>query len=264
MKKRIMSALFLIFIAIPIIIAGEKTFALSIGIIGVFALKEIIDLKRAHGKIPSTMTLIFILSLLCIIYLTPFDKELGRISYALLSILFFVYFLPTLFYSSKNIYKTKDAYYFFGVTLFLGLACHSIIMVRIQGLFDFLYMALIPILTDTFALFFGMFCGKHKLAPVISPKKTWEGSIFGGLLATIICSIFYFFLVRGMNVICLFFMTFALSIIGQLGDLFFSKMKRENRIKDFSNLIPGHGGILDRFDSMIFVALAFVFLGFYL
>ena len=109
LKKRIMSALFLIFIAIPIIIAGEKTFALSIGIIGVFALKEIIDLKRAHGKIPSTMTLIFILSLLCIIYLTPFDKELGRISYALLSILFFVYFIRSI---ADSNFSDKSHYHF--------------------------------------------------------------------------------------------------------------------------------------------------------
>lgn len=263
MKERVFSALFLIAVAIPIIIVGDKTFALSIGLLGILALKEIIDLKKGHGKIPPLMTLVFILSFLFIIYLSPFDMFLSGINYRLICGLSLLYFIPTLFYSPKKIYTTRDAYYFLGVTIFLGLACHSIIMIRIKGLFEFLYIALVPILTDTFALLCGMFFGKHKLAPVISPKKTWEGSIFGGLLATIICSIFYFFFVQEMNIFLLFLLTFGLSVIGQLGDLFFSKMKREDKIKDFSNLIPGHGGILDRFDSMIFVALAFLLLGFF-
>lgn len=265
MKERIISALFLILIAIPIIIAGDKTFAITIGLLGIFALKEIIDLKKGHGKIPTGMAFLFFVAFLCIVYLSPFEfHNLGGLSFPLLSILMLIYFVPTLFYSPQKIYTTRDAYYFLGVTLFLGLACHSIIMIRMEGLFDFLYVALVPILTDTFALFGGMMFGRHKLAPVISPKKTWEGSIFGGILATIICSIFYFFLIRSMNIFGLIFMTSLLSIAGQLGDLFFSKMKREDKIKDFSNLIPGHGGILDRFDSMIFSSLVFLLIQFYL
>ena len=106
--------------------------------------------------------------------------------------------------------------------------------------------------------FGGTFFGKHKLAPLISPKKTWEGSILGTILATILGSIYYFLVIRTGNIFSIILLTLLLSIMGQLGDLFFSKLKRENGIKDFSDLIPGHGGILDRFDSMIFATLVYL------
>ena len=100
-------------------------------------------------------------------------------------------------------------------------------------------------MTDTFALFTGMFIGKNKLAPSISPKKTIEGFIGGALMGTFIATSFYVTVINQ-------------SMPLQLGDLVFSFVKREYGKKDFSNLIPGHGGILDRFDSLIFVVLAFI------
>ena len=105
---------------------------------------------------------------------------------------------------------------------------------------------------DTFAYFFGKIFGKHKLFPSISPKKTLEGLI-GGLLGTAVCSVVFgyflkiytkeFWIVSGLLVM----------IFGTLGDLVASALKRYVGIKDFGTLIPGHGGFLDRFDSLIFV-----------
>jgi len=114
-------------------------------------------------------------------------------------------------------------------------------------------------MTDTFAMLIGCLIGKHKLIPDVSPKKSVEGSIAGSLVATIIASIYYYNVVTsGINLIVLIVMTLILSVLGQLGDLFFSKIKRENEIKDFSNLMPGHGGILDRFDSMTFIVFGYI------
>lgn len=104
-----------------------------------------------------------------------------------------------------------------------------------------------------------MFFGKHKLAPQLSPKKTVEGAI-GGAVAAPVCAmlyglIFQFFvpgIIPSYPVLALY--GFLGSIISQLGDLSFSFIKREFGIKDYSNLLPGHGGILDRFDSVIFCA----------
>ena len=106
-------------------------------------------------------------------------------------------------------------------------------------------------------MFMGMAFGRHKLIPKVSPKKTVEGSILGSIIGTVVACTFYHFLVSPIT-IGVVLVTLALSIIGQIGDLMFSKIKRENDIKDFSNLIPGHGGILDRLDSTIAIMLGFL------
>ena len=115
-------------------------------------------------------------------------------------------------------------------------------------------------MTDTFAFFVGSMIGRHPLAPTISPKKTVEGAIGGLLMGTIIPTIFYYYFIKTSPIWLLLLISFILSFVSMLGDLVFSKIKRENEIKDFSNLIPGHGGILDRFDSIIFVILAYILL----
>ena len=113
--------------------------------------------------------------------------------------------------------------------------------------------------TDIFAMLGGKFFGKHKLCPKLSPKKTWEGSIIGLAGGVIISLIFYIIFIGSIN-ITVVMTSIILSIVGQMGDLVMSKVKREHDIKDFSNLIPGHGGILDRLDSVIFVFLTYMFL----
>ncbi len=93
---------------------------------------------------------------------------------------------------------------------------------------------------------------------VISPKKTWEGFVGGTILGTFIAVMFYKTVINPEVILSnLILITLFLSIIGQLGDLFFSAIKRHYNKKDFSNIMPGHGGILDRLDSIIFVMLAF-------
>ena len=115
----------------------------------------------------------------------------------------------------------------------------------------------ITMLTDTFAYLIGCLIGKHKMCPKISPKKSWEGAIAGLIGGTAIATIIYSNLV-GTFSLKIIIMTIILSIGGQIGDLFFSKIKRENDIKDFSNIMPGHGGILDRFDSMTFIVFGYL------
>ncbi len=111
----------------------------------------------------------------------------------------------------------------------------------------------------------GRAIGRHKLAPVISPKKTWEGAI-AGLLATAAGVVIYVQLTRPLvpwTMVLWEALAFgaAISVAGQLGDLFESRFKRDCDVKDSSNLLPGHGGALDRVDSLLFVfpvAYAFI------
>ena len=120
---------------------------------------------------------------------------------------------------------------------------------------------LITILTDTFAYIGGRLFGRHKLIERISPNKTIEGSIIGSLIGTIVPTIFYIYMISpGSNIIKIVLITLVLSIVGQFGDLVFSSIKRHYKIKDFSNIMPGHGGVLDRLDSIIFVLIGYVIL----
>lgn len=137
------------------------------------------------------------------------------------------------------------------------------------------WLALIIILTDTFAFIGGVTYGKHKLAPNVSPNKTWEGAITGTVMAAgiaIAYAVLMFLFANEKNWVFNFFsndndqnvmryviyvlLAFVLSILSQLGDLSFSWIKRRYNIKDFSNLLPGHGGVLDRLDSFSLVFFA--------
>ena len=118
--------------------------------------------------------------------------------------------------------------------------------------------------TDSLAYFTGVFFGKHKLCPEISPKKTIEGAV-GGLLGTavVFVAMGYFynaFSNADFNLIKLFIAGLITAAISQTGDLAASVIKREYKIKDYGNLLPGHGGILDRCDSLIFVAPVIYFI----
>jgi len=107
--------------------------------------------------------------------------------------------------------------------------------------------------TDTMAYFTGYAIGKHKLCPKISPKKTIEGSIGGILGSVILCALFGYFFIPRLLIHCVIIGILG-GVISQFGDLTASIFKRKMNIKDYGNLIPGHGGILDRIDSVLFTA----------
>ncbi len=120
---------------------------------------------------------------------------------------------------------------------------------------------LISWMTDTGAYFVGRICGKHKLAPVISPKKTVEGAVGGFLFCLAAVSGIAYLLTGPLDILAfdvnwvyLLIITAAGSVISMIGDLSFSVIKRAFNIKDFGNIMPGHGGVLDRFDSTLFVS----------
>ena len=113
-------------------------------------------------------------------------------------------------------------------------------------------------LTDTCAFFAGKLCGRHKLCPNISPKKTVEGAI-GGVLGTTILFLAYGYALQQLAGITVHYLHLGVlavcaGIVSEIGDLTASMIKRELKLKDFGNVMPGHGGILDRFDSLLFVA----------
>lgn len=174
--------------------------------------------------------------------------------------LFLSFLFPVIFYHDDNIYSISDAFYLIGGLFFLGSSFHLFLMIRSISLKLLIYLFLIAIMTDTYAYFTGMLIGKHKLSETISPKKTIEGFFGGTFFGTLIPAYFYYIVINpNVSVFQILFVTLFLSCVGQFGDLFFSAIKRYYGKKDFSNLMPGHGGILDRFDSIIFIVLGFLF-----
>ena len=132
-----------------------------------------------------------------------------------------------------------------------------------HGMFLILFMLFSAWATDTFAYFAGSFLGKHKLCPKISPKKTVEGAI-GGVLGCVVFNVVLYTIYENFvfddpvhNYFPIIVGSIVTSIIGMCGDLTASIIKRNYGVKDFGNLIPGHGGIMDRFDSVIFITAAF-------
>ncbi len=131
--------------------------------------------------------------------------------------------------------------------------------IKTDGIFLILFAFFCCWLSDTFAYFVGRKFGKRKLAPVISPKKTIEGAI-GGIICTAVLNTVLFFVFRynfalseKISLVTVIISSVFLSVISIFGDLAASTIKRHHGIKDFGNLLPGHGGVMDRFDSSCFV-----------
>ena len=134
--------------------------------------------------------------------------------------------------------------------------------IRIREMPDWRYYILLPFvvawLSDAFALFAGMAFGKHKLAPLVSPHKTVEGAL-GGLAGgmagmAVFCAVFRAMTHAALSYSLCIALGLLGAVLGELGDLSFSAVKRQYGIKDYGRLLPGHGGVLDRFDSVIFAA----------
>ena len=257
MKTRIISAVIALIIVVPLILLGKIYFTLGLSLIAALGYKEILDLSKSHGKIPPVMS---IMGLICMLSLIIYNNDISvydGFSYQIIAMITLFLIIPTIFYDDS--YNTKDAIYLLGATIFLGLAFNAFNTIRLRGLNTFIFLLAIPMINDIFAYLIGSKFGKNKMCVKISPNKTWEGSIGGLICGSLVGAIIYklFF---GKITIKIIIITIILSIIGQIGDLVMSKIKRENEIKDFSNIMPGHGGILDRLDSSIFVFIAYMFL----
>lgn len=260
MKVRIISAIILLLVFVPLLVIGGVPFALLMLLISLVGLHEIFKVRRKNGEIPFIMEL-FAYLLVGFLTLNNYSSSnlVFEIDYRLVAFMIFAFLLPIIFINDDKQYSIDDALFLVGATLFIGISMNLFILIRNFSLLYIIYIFIVSCITDTFALITGKFIGRHKFAPKISPKKTWEG-FFGGALWGTICGTVFFSTVisSGLSISLIAFITLCLSVIGQLGDLVFSAIKRHYGAKDFSNLIPGHGGILDRLDSVVFVVLGFL------
>ncbi|NLA32587.1 MAG: phosphatidate cytidylyltransferase [Mollicutes bacterium] len=260
MKKRTLSALIIFLVIIPFLLIGGKVYAVGVGLISLLAFRELMTLKYSNeNKLSNSILAINLVAFILLVY-SNYDGNnlfLG-LNYQFLGILILLTLIPVVIFHKEK-YTLNRALRSLGLIFLVGLGFNMLITVFNYDRRIFYFLISIGVFTDLFAYISGMLIGKHKLIPELSPKKTWEGAIFGTILGTT-SAIFLYINLIGTNQMMFRFVliTVFLSIVGQLGDLFFSAVKREYKIKDFSNLIPGHGGILDRLDSVIFIMIGYL------
>ena len=260
MKIRIISAIIMCLIVIPIIFIGGLPFKILGVILSIASMYEILKARESKSSIPIVIRVLSYILVSVFVFLgTSVYSANYELIYKILIAIFLLYFIPVVLIDDTEKYSVTDALYVLGCTIFLGVAYNSFILISNNSVNYLIYLLLITVTTDSFAYFTGYFIGKNKMCEKISPKKTWEGAIGGSVVGTVIPVLFYLYLIdSSINIYLLIGITLFFSIIGQVGDLFFSSVKRHYKIKDFSNLIPGHGGVLDRLDSIIFVIMTFI------
>lgn len=260
MKKRTISALIIIAVIIPFLLIGGRVYAVAIGILSLAAFKEIISLKESsEKKLSNLLVAINLLAFLLMVF-SNYDGNnlLSGLGYNHLAYVLLLTTFPVVIFNKEK-YTINRALRNTGLIVLIGLSFNMLITVFNYNQMIFYYLISIAVFTDIFAYFSGMLIGKHKIAPELSPKKTWEGAFFGTFLGTVSALFVYINLVGTSDkILVLILVTTFLSIVGQIGDFFFSAIKREYKIKDFSNLIPGHGGVLDRLDSLLFIMIGYL------
>ena len=260
LKVRIISAVVALIIVIPLLIYGKIPFYIGVGVIGIIGFNEMLTLINKEKEIPKLVKYISMICFVLFILYAVNESEFV-IDFKLVIISTLLMLLPLIFYGDNKKYNSSDAFQLLGVTLFLGISFHYLLVLRNISIHTLFYLMFITIMTDTFAHFFGVNVGKNKLCPSISPNKTVEGMLGGTLFGTFIGMVYYLtFINQSANVLLVIFTTLFLSLMAQFGDLVFSMIKRKYDVKDYGNIMPGHGGVLDRLDSLIFTILAYVLL----
>ncbi len=225
---------------------------------GIAAYEMLFGTKTVDNKVAVTAAIIYSAAM-------QFAYE-GFFSVSLITYIY-VLVVAIIALSKHKSFGVKQITMSISMPIVLSFAFHSLVtLINSSDGFGILYFILLfnfSSVSDIFAYFVGSAIGKHKMAPVISPKKSYEGLI-GGILGSFIGIVIIYFVFGAicenntLNLVYLLAATPVFCIIGVMGDLFTSAIKRECGIKDYGKLIPGHGGVLDRLDSILLVAPALV------
>jgi phosphatidate cytidylyltransferase len=250
MKQRILTAIIAAAVFLPIVMYGGLPFLLLTYLLATVGLYELLKMKKIKlFSIPGLISLALLWILLLPDQTFLLDLNYTKVELAFLTVLLFL----TYTVATKNRFTFEDVAFSILGTIYVGLGFYYFIETRNAGITYIFYSLFMIWATDSGAYFIGKAMGKKKLWPEISPNKTVEGSIGGVICALIVAILFSFFTDIDASLLQLLVMTIVLSIFGQIGDLVESALKRHYNVKDSGNILPGHGGILDRFDSLLFV-----------
>lgn len=253
MKQRIITGIIAAAIFLPIVIIGGYPIILLAYLLASVALYELLKMRNLKlFSVPGILSLLVLW-----IFLLPNQNEdlLTNLGYSKIEIaLFAILLFLTYTVATKNKFTFDDVAFSIMAIIYIGMGFYYFVETRELGGIVYIFYALFIIwATDSGAYFIGRAFGKRKLWPDISPNKTIEG-FFGGIFcAVVVAVLFILFSDIDVTLIQLVLVTIFLSIFGQVGDLVESALKRHYGVKDSGHILPGHGGILDRFDSLLFV-----------
>ncbi len=245
MFQRITTAILIIALVIPPLIFGGILLRILIFAICAISSYEIVSLRNKEGDWPLiifTFISTIVMYNVDIVYYVPF-----------LTFYMVVLFLIIII---DDKYNVNDICFILVVSLILTIACKGVVYIYDLGTENMFYLIVACYVTDTMAYFTGYKFGKHKMIPRISPKKTWEGAV-GGYVFGFSVSLIFGLIFTSLKWEIILVSSFILPIISQIGDLSFSAIKRNYNVKDFGSIFPGHGGVLDRIDSLLFCIICF-------
>ncbi len=266
-KHTMISRLITAAIGIPalalIVWLGGPLFSVALAVIAALGAAEVCDLARSRGFAPSRVAAAILSAVLVLSHygFSATDVMAENISLLVASVTI-AFLALVLTFSPLRRFQNRNA----GLTLAAvvypgGLLAHAALLRSVdQGLEWAVLLLAVTFSTDTAAFFVGRSVGRRPLAPAVSPRKTWEGAIGGFLSAIIAAIVTAWALGISMNPPTIAILGALMGIVGQTGDLFESKLKRLANVKESGLLLPGHGGVLDRLDSIVFnVALVYYF-----
>lgn len=250
MKIRIITAIAAILFFFPFLFIGGWPFYIIMTIIASIGLFELFQMRAMTDyPIPILITM-FLLWTLLFPNIDAFSFFQVHQQEILLGVTFLLLGYTVLV---KNKFTFEDAGFMVITAIYIGLGFHYFIETQRIGL-EYVFFAIIVILaTDVGAYFSGRYFGNNKLWPEISPKKTIEGAIGGMILAVVLGTVFHLIFPVHTSILVVMVVALLSSVVGQIGDLVESAFKRYYNVKDSGKLLPGHGGILDRFDSWLLV-----------
>ncbi|WP_158737722.1 phosphatidate cytidylyltransferase [Alteribacillus sp. YIM 98480] len=265
MKQRLITGIIGAIALLSVVIIGDNVFTLAIAVVASIAMYELLKMKQIKP-----LSLMGIISLIIMWILLvpaawldiPLLLHVSKVELFLMMILL----LLALTVVTKNTFTFDEAGFVILSSVYIGYGFHHLILARNLediGLVMVFLILFIIWATDSGAYFVGKKWGKHKLSPHISPKKTVEGFIGGIVVAAVIGVLFHSFFPVFSSTFTLAAFIIVTSVFGQLGDLVESALKRHYAVKDSGSVLPGHGGVLDRFDSLIFVMPILHFLHFF-
>ena len=252
MKQRTISAIILLILLVGSLVISSKLFGIVMLLVAVLGFNEFFDIKYHDNE--KKLKYIKILGIISLILITLNETFYSLDLRTVILLPLIILSIPIVIYNDNELYSINDCMYVLGIVYFLGLSFENIIYLRDTQMAKCIFIFIVAFITDTYAYIGGSLVGRHKLTS-ISPKKTIEGSVIGTVMGVLIGSVYYYNVVGGVSVPMTILLCLILTILSEIGDLMFSSIKRYFNKKDYSNLIPGHGGVLDRFDSVIYVSL---------